>query len=167
MTNFFNRIVQAAKLDAHLYEEVKKNPDFLQQSMLVVILVSIASGIGMGAGRMLGGIVAALFGWFLWSYVTYFIGTKLLAEEKTDANFEQLLRAVGFAWSPGLLLILGIFPFLRGLLFLVTQIWAFAAMVVAVRQVLSYQSTGRSVMVCLFGWILYIIVMGLFAVGTT
>jgi len=162
MGNFLNRVLRAVRLDAQLFEEVENDTEALQQALFVVVLVSIASGIGFGGGRVFGGIGASLLGWFLWSFVTYFIGTKLLAEKTTKSNYGELLRTVGFACAPGLLLILGVFSFLRGLLFPVVQIWTFLAMVVAVRQALDYQSTGRAVMVCFFGWLSYFLVFLVF-----
>ena len=37
-------------------------------------------------------------------------------------------------------------------------IWQLVAMVVAVRQALDYAGTGRAVLVCLIGWVFYMIV---------
>ena len=37
-------------------------------------------------------------------------------------------------------------------------VWQLVAMVVAVRQALDYRSTGRAVLVCLIGWVFYMIV---------
>ena len=53
------------------------------QAMAVVVLSSVAAGVGsfgMGGitpGAVLMGILASLAGWFLWAFLTYFIGTKL------------------------------------------------------------------------------------------
>ena len=47
MNAFFDRIIKAAKLDIHLYEEVEADKSALGQSMMVVILSSVAAGIGV------------------------------------------------------------------------------------------------------------------------
>jgi hypothetical protein len=52
-----------------------------------------------------------------------------------------------------LIRVLGIIPFLRGVVFLVAGVWMLVAMVIAVRQALDYQSTARAVGVCMIGWI--------------
>jgi len=163
MANFQDRIIRAAKLNVHLYEEVEADKGAMGQAMAVVILSSIAGGIGTPAGLGLGGIligtIAALVAWYIWAFLTYFIGTKLLPEPQTKADVGELLRTIGFSSSPGLIRVLGIIPFLRGLVFLVAGVWMLVAMVIAVRQALDYQSTLRAVGVCIVGWIAQALVL--------
>ncbi|HID95210.1 MAG TPA: hypothetical protein EYP53_04035 [Candidatus Latescibacteria bacterium] len=163
MTNFKDRIIRAAKLDVNLYEEVEADKGALGQAMGVVVLSSIAAGVGSiareGFGGILIGTIAALIGWYIWAYLTYFIGTKLLPEPQTEADPGELLRTIGFSSSPGLVRILGIIPGLAGVVFLIASIWMLIAMVVAVRQALDYQSTLRAVGVCMIGWIIQALVL--------
>lgn len=157
MTGFSDRIVRAAKLDVHLYEEVEADKGALGQAMSVVVLSSIAAGVGSiaraGLGGILIGTITALVAWYLWACLTYFIGTKLLPEPQTRADVGELLRTIGFSSSPGLIRVLGIIPGLATLVFLVASVWMLVAMVIAVRQALDYSSTLRAVGVCLIGWI--------------
>ena len=157
MASFQDRIIRAAKLDVHLYEEVEADKGAMGQAMAVVVLSSIAGGIGTPAGLGLGGIligtIAALVAWYIWAFLTYFIGTKLVPEPQTKADIGELLRTIGFSSSPGFIRVLGIIPFLRGLVFLVAGVWMLVAMIIAVRQALDYQSTLRAVGVCIIGWI--------------
>jgi len=46
MADFSNRILRAAKLDPSLYEEVESDKTALGQATMVVILSSIAAGVG-------------------------------------------------------------------------------------------------------------------------
>lgn len=158
MTSFQDRIIRAAKLDIRLYEEVEADKSAMAQAVVVVVLSSIAAGIGSitqgGVSGILLGTVTALFGWFVWAYLTYFIGTKILPEVQTKADYGELLRTIGFSSSPGLIRVLGIIPGLAGIVFLVASIWMLIAMVIAVRQALDYQSTFRAVGVCIIGWII-------------
>jgi hypothetical protein len=157
MTGFKDRIIRAAKLDVRLYEEVEADKGALGQAMGVVVLSSIAAGLGSiemgGIGGILAGTATALFGWFIWAYLTYFIGTRLLPEPQTRADYGELLRTIGFSSSPGLIRVLGIIPGLAGIVFLVASVWMLVAMVISVRQALDYRSTLRAVGVCLIGWI--------------
>ena len=157
MASFQDHIIRAAKLDVHLYEEVEADKGAMGQAMAVVILSSIAGGIGTPAGLGLGGIligtIAALVAWYIWAFLTYFIGTKLLPEPQTKTDVGELLRTIGFSSSPGFIRALGIIPFLRGVVFLVAGVWMLVAMIIAVRQALDYQSTLRAVGVCIIGWI--------------
>lgn len=158
MANFKERIIRAAKLDVNLYEEVEADKGAMGQAMGVVVLSSIAAGVGIigrgGVGGIFIGTIAALIGWYVWAFLTYLIGTKLLPGPQTKADHGELLRTIGFSSSPGLIRVLGIIPGLRGVVFLVASIWMLVAMVIAVRQALDYNSTLRAVGVCVIGWII-------------
>lgn len=162
MNSFKDRILRAARLDPQLYEEVEADQEALGQAMGIVLLSSAAAGIGnLGSGGMgviLIGAIGALIGWYLWAYLTYFIGTKFFPEPQTQANIGELLRTIGFSSSPGLIRILGIIPGLRGIVFFIASIWMLVAMVIAVRQALDYTSTLRAVGVCLIGWIIQLLI---------
>ena len=114
-----------------------------------------------GFGGVLLGTIFALVGWYVWAYLTYFIGTKLLPEPQTTADHGELLRTIGFSSSPGLIRVLGVIPGFAGPVFLVASIWMLIAMVIAVRQALDYKSTFRAVGVCLIGWIVQAILLTL------
>ncbi|MEE9121042.1 MAG: YIP1 family protein [Syntrophobacteria bacterium] len=163
MGSFQERIIRAAKLDVNLYEEVEADKGAMGQAMAIVVLSSIAGGIGttasVGLGGILIGTIVALIAWYVWAFLTYLIGTKLLPEPQTKADVGELLRTIGFSSSPGLIRILGIIPFLRALVFLVAAVWMLVAMVIAVRQALDYQSTLRAVGVCIIGWIIQALLM--------
>ncbi len=163
MTTFGDRIIRAAKLDAQLYEEVEADTGAMGQAMGVVVLSSMAAGVGSAAiGGLVGilvGTIAALIGWYVWAYLTYFIGTKFLPEPQTEADLGELLRTIGFSSSPGLIRVFGIIPGLAGPLFLVASIWMLVAMVIAVRQALDYESTSRAVGVCVIGWIVQLLIL--------
>ncbi|MBI4609496.1 MAG: YIP1 family protein [Candidatus Rokubacteria bacterium] len=163
-SSFAQRIVRAAKLDVHLYEEVEADAGATRQAMAVVALSSVAAGLGAGRWQ-LGGIVIgtglALVGWVVWAYLTYWIGTRFLPEPQTRASHGELLRTIGFATSPGLIRVLGVIPGLRELAFLGAGIWGLIATVIAVRQALDYRSTLRAVGVCAVGWVVQMILVGI------
>jgi hypothetical protein len=146
MASFTERMIGAAKLEAKTYEEVEHDPSAIGQAMAVVALSVVASGIGsagMGGIRgLVGGVIAALIGWFVWAGIIYLVGTQAMPEPQTKADLGQVLRTIGFAASPGLAVML----------------WQLAATVVAVRQALDYETTGKAVVVCVLGFIAYVAV---------
>ena len=162
MNIFSDRMIRAAKLDVNLYEEVEADKSTMRQAMGVVVLSSLAAGVGsigtLGLGGILLGTFAALGGWYIWAWLTYFIGTRFLAEPQTEADLGQLLRTTGFSSSPGLIRVLGIIPGLGTVVFAVASIWMLVAMVIAVRQALDYTSTFRAVGVCVIGWIIQTVI---------
>ena len=165
MNTFTDRIIRAAKLENKVYEEVEADKGALRQAMVVVVLSSIAAGLGSiekaGFSGILIGTVIALISWYVWAYLTYFIGTKLLPEPQTKADHGELLRTIGFSSSPGLIRIVGIIPGLAWFVFLAASIWMLVAMVIAVRQALDYRSTVRAVVVCIIGWIIQALILAL------
>lgn len=162
MASFTERMIGAAKLDVRTYEEVEADTGALGQAMGVVVLQSIAAGIGSlaygGVTGLVIGTIAGLIGWFLWALVIFVVGTKLLPEPQTKSDVPELMRTIGFASAPGLLMVFGVIPILGGLVRLGVSIWMLVAMVIAVRQALDYKSTGRAVGVCVLGWLAYIVI---------
>ena len=165
MSPLMNRIIRASKLDVYLYEEVEADTGATVQAMGVVVMSSVAAGIGSitqaGLGGILMGTILALLGWVVWAYLTYFIGTKILPEPQTRTNPTELLRTIGFSSSPGLIRIAGIIPGLAGIVFIGASIWMMVAMVIAVRQALDYKSTFRAIGVCVIGWIIQLLILAL------
>ena len=163
MASFTDRIIRAAKLDANLYEEVEADKGALRQAMGVVVLSSIAAGIGSferaGVGGIITGKIAALIGWSVWASITYLVGPRFLREPQTQADHGELLRTIGFSSSPGLIRVLGVIPGLAGVVFFVASVWMLIAMVIAVRQALDYQSTLRAVGVCVIGWVVQMLIL--------
>jgi len=163
MASIQDRMLRAAKLDVDLYEEVEADPEAMGQATAVVVLAALAAGIGnfttLGLTGLVVGTLAALVSWYIWAFLTYLIGTKLLPEPETQSDLGELLRTIGFASSPGLLRVFGVVPALGDIVFLVAGLWMLIAMVIAVRQALDYKSTGRAIGVCLIGWVIQLVVL--------
>jgi len=158
-----DRMIRAAKLDAQLYEEVEADRGAMREAMTVVVLSAVAAGIGNlangGLLGIIGGTIGALVGWYIWAFLTYFIGTKLLPEPDTKADHGELLRTIGFSSAPGLIRVLGIIPGLAPFVFAIAGGWMLVAMVIAVRQALDYTSTWRAFSVCVIGWLVQALVL--------
>ena len=122
---------------------------------LLRALRALAQEGGIG---FVGSALVALMGWFIWAFLVYIIGTKLLPEPRTHSDLGELLRTTGFSASPGLLRVLGVIPLIGELIILAVSIWMLIAMIIAVRQALDYQSTGRAVGVCLIGWFVFVVI---------
>jgi hypothetical protein len=159
-TPFLLRLLGAAALDVAVYEEVEADAAATGQACLVVVLSSLAAGIGAGGinGISLRTAVVvaaiALIAWAAWALVTFEVGSRLLPTSETRVDVGELLRTIGFASTPGMLRIFGIIPSVTIPAFAITAVWMLAAMVVAVRQALDYTSTARAVAVCVIGWAL-------------
>ena len=114
MSTFTQRTIGAARLDVDIYEEVEADTTAMGQAMTLVVLSSLAAGVGsfreVGVVGVLITSIVALAGWFLWAGLTYLIGTKILPEPQTESNVCELLRTSGVASSPGLLRVFSFLP---------------------------------------------------------
>jgi hypothetical protein len=157
MSGYATRVFRAIKLDPDLYEEVESDLSATWQAVFTVVLASLAAGIGGHLSGSLYGLtlhtLITLVGWYIWAFLSYFIGTRLLPQSQTRADMGELLRCTGFSAAPGLLQVLGIIPGVGPVVRLVAWIWMLLAFVIAVRQALDYTGTGRAFAVCLIGWV--------------
>ncbi len=156
-SQYVNRIIRACKLDVNLYEEVEADKSATFQAAGVVVLSSLAAGVGalsLGTSNFLMAPLLSLVSWFVWAYVVYFIGVKFFPEPTTEADHGQLLRTIGFSSAPGLIRVFGIFPNLMNIVFIVAALWMLVAMIIAVRQALDYKSTWRAFGVVVTGFLI-------------
>jgi hypothetical protein len=157
-------MLRAAKLDAALYEEVEADKTAMGQAIGVVVLSSVAAGLGsvtIGRPSIVASTLLSLVGWFIWSYMVFIIGTKLLPEPQTKADYGELLRTIGFSSAPGVIRLLGMIPALFNLVNLAAGVWMLAAMIVAVRQALDYKGIGRAIGVCVIGWVIQLLFLAI------
>jgi hypothetical protein len=165
------RMLGAARLNAETYEDVESDRGATIQALLVVIIVTIASFIGdlLSSGddinvirSLITGLVLGVAGWAIWALVTWIVGATILKTEKTEADWGQLARGMGFAQTPKILNVFLFVPYVGWLIALVAFVWSFVCMVIAVRQCLDYTSTLRAFFVILISFIpvafLYLIV---------
>ena len=154
---FFSRIFRAIKIEIELYEEVEKDKNATIQAGIVVVLSSLAAGVGalqMGVSNFLLAPAMSLLSWYVWAYVIYFVGVKLFGEAQTKTNHGELLRTIGFSSAPGLIRVFGITPELMTVTFVGSAFWMLACMVVAVKSALDYQSLWRALGVVVVAWLI-------------
>jgi hypothetical protein len=176
-----DRMVRAAKLDVNLYEEVEADKGANGQAFTVVLIASIASGVGVGIAAiitgdsgiwflwgLLIGIGTGILGWLIWSLFAYLLGTTIFRGPDTEADYGQLIRTIGFSNTPRLLSFFSFIPFLGGIISFIALVWALVAGVIAIRQALDF-TTWRAIGTCVVGWLIYTLIVFLvfgFAIGS-
>ena len=162
-----DRMVRAARLETSLYNEVEADLSATNQALTVVVVTALAGGIGAALGQaiagrpngvvggLIGGVIAELVGWLVWSYVMYLVGTRVF---HGTATYGELLRTLGFANSPGVLLILRFIPVLGGLITAVVGIWRIVAGFIAIREALDLDN-GNTLATIVVGIIAYLVVL--------
>jgi hypothetical protein len=154
MMTFMYRLMGAAMLDAGTYEQVESDRRATWQALAVVLLASVAAGLGArmqlwtGVQGFAQATALALVVWIAWAVLAVQIGSRFMPQRQTHSDTGEMLRTLGFAATPGLLQVFGMIPGLRLPVFVITLSWMFAAMVVALRHALDYSSVGRALAVC-------------------
>jgi hypothetical protein len=150
-SSFLDRLVRVCRLDAHVFEEVEHDPSAMGQAAAVVALAALAQGVAslpvLGVMGVFAAVIGAFVGWFAGTAVIWLIGVRIMGH---TSDYPELLRTLGFASVPQILLILGVLPLgpLHGVLQIVVALLLLVAYVVAVRQALDV-TTLRAVAVCI------------------
>ena len=159
---FLSRIFRAIKIDIDLFEEVEKDKNATFQAGIVVVLSSLAAGVGslhLGASNFLIAPALSLLSWYVWAYIIYFVGVKLFGDNKTKSDHGELLRTIGFSSAPGLIRVFGVTPELMTVTFIGSAFWMLACMVVGVRAALDYKSLWRALGVVIVAWLFQAILL--------
>ncbi len=161
-TNFLKRIYRAIKIDPELYEEVEHDKSATFQAASVVVLSSLAAGVGaihLGASNLIFGPLISLVSWYFWAFLIYLVGTKMFPDKQTKSDHGELLRTIGFSSAPGLIRVFGFTPELMTVTFIGSSFWMLACMVVGVRQALDYKSLWKAFGVVVFCWFVQAIIL--------
>jgi hypothetical protein len=145
--SFVERVLGALRLDAATFDEIEHDPSALGQAAAVVVAGGIAAAIGsagQGSGGAFGAVIGSILGWVISVAFIWLVGVFFMEH---SSDYPELLRTLGFASAPQLLLALRGIPLLGGLIALAVFLWGLTAWVVAVRQALDV-TTGRAVWVC-------------------
>jgi hypothetical protein len=166
MNGMIDRMRRAVMLDASLYEEVENDRSLTQEALLIVIIVSLANGLSALVGGIIGGrfgqallgaviaIVIGVVNYYVWAYVTYFVGTSFFGG---TADTGEMLRVLGYAYTPQLLGLLGFIPCVGWLISLAALVLSLIAAVVAIREALDFD-TGKAIITAVIGWVIIVII---------
>jgi hypothetical protein len=148
-SSYADRLRGALMLDARTYRDVEQDPNANGQAALTVVLAALAAGIGYILSRdlvqnVLGTVISSVLQWVVFSFVAYYVGASLFSTGQTSVTPGQVLRTIGFAQAPKLLLVLGIIPILGWVVGLIVFFWFIAAAILALREAFEFD-TGRAV----------------------
>ena len=156
------RLVGVLRLDAQAYEDIEHDRKATAQALTVVILGSLAAGLGagltFGPTALVRETIGGVAGWVMWAGVTYLLGTRVWPESDTRTDMGELLRTIGFSYAPSFFSIFGVLPLIGGAVRVVVALWLLATTVVAVRQALDYRSTAKAFQVVFAGWLIFVLI---------
>jgi hypothetical protein len=160
-SSFVERVIGAIRLDLATYEEVEHDTDATWQAAVVVAAAAILTGVGSSAGRtqnLFAGVLTSVVFWAIFALFAYLVGVHLLRGPQTSATFGEVLRALGFAYAPSLIAILGLIPGIGYLFIFIAGLWSLIASVIGLRQALEV-STGRAVAIAVVAFLAMVVVL--------
>lgn len=164
-----DRMIRAFRGEAALFEEVENDPAATTEALIVVALGAVSVGVGSallltiiglpGAGitALVRGVIGTLVGWAVFSGVAYFVGTRLF---QATATWEEVLRTLGYAYTPMVIGIVGAIPGLGTLVVLAASLWSLYLGFIALRSALDVD-TGKTVATILISAVPALIISGL------
>lgn len=168
--SYAERLYKAITLNVEFYESVEADKSLTRQAMMTVALVSVVQGFvvaGIAPVALAQGVLGSIIRWFIWAFFIAFVGTRILPEPETESDTGELLRTLGFAYAPGLLIVFKFLPIIGVFIDPLVVILQLAAMTVAVRQALDFTSTVRAVGVCIVAFVVMLIALSLFILFTS
>src|SRR3982751_2250654 len=163
MANLTERMVGAMKADVKTFQEIEADQNAMGQAITVIVIAGVGALIGnifrSGSSGGIMALIMSLIVYALWAILVVVIGTKIMPEPTTKADFKEAFQVIGFTASPGVFNVLAIIPFLGPLISLVIGIWMLVIGVIAVREVLDYSNVGRAIVVCLIAFVVYMCVV--------
>ena len=165
MNVFLRRFIGALVLDASAFEDIEADRSAALQSLAVVMIAAAAGGVAalglglVGATGFIAGAIVVAGGWLVWVAMISVIGTVALREPQTRSGMAELLRTLGFATAPGILLVFAAIRPAAAIVGAIVSLWMIAAAVLAMRQALDYRGTTRAIVVCVVGWLLSAVVI--------
>jgi hypothetical protein len=163
MKAFLYRLMGAAMLDGGTYEQVESDRHATWQAWCVVLMASVAAGLGArmdiwaGAQGFIRVTIISMVVWIAWAVLAVQIGTRVLPEPQTQSDTGEMMRTLGFAATPGLLQVFGVIPGVRVPVFVLSLVWMSAAMVVALQHALDFRSIRRALAVCVVAALIVVV----------
>ena len=155
-------VLFAALLEPSAFERLRQSKSSVLYALGTVLLAGLSFGAGalVYANRTLSevdrpptlfpvAILAVLLAWVLWTFVSYFIGSKLMGGK---ATYRQLLHALGVCFAPGIVTAAVAIPYAGAIAFSFANFWVLSAGIVAVKET---QQVGlrRILVPTILGWL--------------
>ena len=157
----------AALLESETYEEAALASSVWPHAAAVVVVTSVAAGVGNLGGGLTGfvlGFLAALLGWGLCAFSAYWVATRKFGVPRTETTWSATLRGLGFASTPRLFLAFTFLPAIGFLLGLAVHAWTLVTIGFAVKPALDLEEVRPAILIPLAGWLPMLLVWMLAAI---
>jgi len=164
------RLLRAAVLDPRAYEGIGEQPEDMFRALGIVLAVGIAFSVGVRAyppinfddlpplSIVMMSLSTVSTGWIAFSAIVYVLGTLVF---RGKVGFRQILRTLGVAYGPGLVIVLGTIPGTGGFFFVIGLIWILPSVLFAVKSIYGFD-WARTFIVTAIGWVVAIYLLPAF-----
>ncbi len=153
--SILSQMLGAALLEPEPYQEAALTPSVKTQAILVVIISSIAVGVGsLGAGPLgfVLGAIAGLAGWGVYAFVAYRVAIARFQVPPNVTIWGSTWRVLALASTPRLFLVFTLVPGIGFLVGLAVHAWLLITAVSALTPALDLD-TRPTIIVALSGWL--------------
>ena len=158
--------MRAALLDGRIYREIGEEPRAMFRALGTVLAVAIAFGLGLmftdfestqDSPIRVFLVVSntVVLGWLLWGTIAYVVGSRALGGQATH---RMLLRSLGIAHAPGIVMVLALIPWVGGPVSLLGPLWVLASGMVAIRETLGH-GWLRAFLPAVAGWLVVMLLL--------
>ena len=173
---FLNRVIGIIKIDNRIFKEIDRDNSAIIQGILVAFLVAltnalIANEYYASTTSYEFPILIFLIFIFIWMFLNLyvlsniinFVGSKIFPEGKKGNKYHNLLRLIGYSYSPELIKILLLFyPKLIQAISFGSFIWVIACQVLAIKMIFNLRSFWKSLGIILLSYIFQIMLVIVF-----
>ncbi|MCS6802175.1 MAG: YIP1 family protein [Chloroflexota bacterium] len=170
--NLLDRVGRVLRLDRAVFNEVEADSTATGQAWTIVLVAAVSMALAGFIQEVLGGLrfgnavialvngfLAAVIGFVVWAVVVQFIGTRLFGG---TASLGEMIRTLGFAYSPNIFSILSGIPLLGIAVSLVLFVWVVLTGFFAVREGLDLDTT-KAILTIVISLIIVLVVTFLIA----
>jgi hypothetical protein len=158
-------IIGVIRFDPDVYRELKDDYTATLPAILFVALIALISALpsflfsGKGLPLFFQTAALAFSAWVTIVLLAFILGAKALPGPETNVTVAALVRTLGFAQAPGLVLVLALVPGASLGIASLVFIWVFFTTLYALRETLSV-STSRALLVTVLAFLGYMFVLG-------
>jgi len=166
--NFFNRVLGIIKIDNQVFKEIEKDNSSTIQGALIALLAACINGLMVRSFFTDVPILIMISFWVLLnlyflSFIMNVLGYQAFPEGKSKSKYKNLLRLIGYSYTPELAkFLLFFYPNLLQVISLGTFIWVIACQGLAIKMIFNFKSFWKSLGIVILSYVIQIFTVATF-----
>ena len=170
--SLLRRVFGIIKIDNSVFREIDKDKSAIPQGLIVAFLTAIANALiakkyffsagGLDVALLILVFMWLFLNWYVLCIIINFLGFKVFSEGKETNKFKNLLRLIGYSYSPELIkFLLLLSPQLIQAVSFGTFIWVIACQVLATKMTFNFKSFWKTLGIVILSYIIQIILVAI------